>query len=216
MSVFVTLHTIKCTGKFQYPNPVVMISISMVFVLCVSGVTRYPDDRAENKVPIKVILYIQFISVDSLKLGFEVMSISRWGGAFIKDTQKEVENEWPRSQSCSTQNLWSFTRLGKWKIHEEFWMGISSMASIRWIINISPSSIIACLAGASELNIQCSNEISIQCWLFHMREKSSEILNRRLIIDQQGNPLLIFTIFQLLTVQGVPPNIFKNCKDQKM
>ena len=172
MSVFVTLHTIKCTGKFKYPNPVVMISISMVFVLCVSGVTRYPDDRADNKVPIKVILYIQFISVDSLKLGFEVMSISRWGGAFIKDTQKEVENEWPRSQSfCSTQNLWSFTRLGKWKIHEEFWMGISSMASIRWIINISPSSIIACLAGASELNIQCSNEISIQCWLFHMREE---------------------------------------------
>ena len=169
MYVFVTLHTIKSTGKFKYPNPVVMISIFMVFVLCVSGVTRYPDDRVDNKVPIKVILYIQFISVDSLKLGFEVMSISRWGGAFIKDTQKEVENEWPRSQSCSTQNLWSFTRLGKWKIHEEFWMGISSMASIRWIINISPSSIIACLAGASELNIQCSNEISIQCWLFHMR-----------------------------------------------
>ena len=77
MSVFVTLHTIKCTGKFQYPNPVVMISIFMVFVLCVSGVTRYPDDRVDNKVPIKVILYIQFISVDSLKLGFEVMSISR-------------------------------------------------------------------------------------------------------------------------------------------
>ena len=75
MYVFVTLHTIKSTGKFKYPNPVVMISIFIIFVLCVSGVTRYPDDRADNKVPIKVILYIQFISVDSLKLGFEVMCL---------------------------------------------------------------------------------------------------------------------------------------------
>ena len=53
--------------------PVVIITIFTIIVILVSRVTRYSDD----KVPIEVTFYIQFISGDSLKLGFEVVSISR-------------------------------------------------------------------------------------------------------------------------------------------
>lgn len=130
--------------------------------------------------------------------------------------QKEVENEWPRSQSfCSTQNLWSFTRLGKWKIHEEFWMGISSMASIRWIINISPSSIIACLAGASELNIQCSNEISIQCWLFHMREEQWNF-KQTSHNWSAGKPPTHFYYISTFYYTGCTTSFYQKSKVQKM
>ena len=86
----------------------------------------------------EVIFYIQFISRGFSKIRFWG-HISTWG-AFIKDTQKEVETNDPefvrplRIYGLLPDDYW------KWKIHEEFWMGISSMASIRWIINISPSS----------------------------------------------------------------------------
>ena len=54
-----------------------IITISKIIDILLSGVTQYPDDKADDKVPMEVIFYIQFISRDSLKLGFEVMSISR-------------------------------------------------------------------------------------------------------------------------------------------